>query len=150
LARVIRLTRSLPFAPEPARFAWVPSARTDFREPIRLVCPLALAIAVGDVNGDSFPDLALACREKVGVAAERSWFIGSDAGFSEANCTGSQPPRDGINGPGPRRLRWPCSPVFHRRFFLDLSGYRGSRQRQLRSPVELATADARRPLLLAG
>ncbi len=155
-ARVVRLGQTpYLFAPELEAVRLVP-VRPDrtLGEPIRLACPLALAIAVGDVNGDAFPDLALACREKVGGASERSWiYWGSAAGFSEYHRA-PLPSRRAcdvavadLDGDG-------CDEIVLCQYFTEDSFcsaslvFRGSRSRQFGPPVELATADARRVLLV--
>jgi len=58
-----------------------------FGSPLVLACPRAMAIAVGDVNGDGFEDLVVACREPY-EEGECSWiYWGDERGYDEARRT---------------------------------------------------------------
>ncbi|MYC95995.1 MAG: hypothetical protein F4X14_13625 [Caldilineaceae bacterium SB0661_bin_32] len=55
--------------------------------PLELYCSQTLAVAVGDVSGDGYDDLVLACREP-GNEGERSWiYWGGPEGFDETRRT---------------------------------------------------------------
>jgi len=154
LAKVIRLGQ-IPylFAPDSDGVRLVPvRSNHNLGEAIQLNCPQALSIAVGDVNGDGFQDLVLACRQKDGIG-ERSWvYWGSKAGFSESNRTPLTTRRacdvalTDLNGDG-------CDEIIFCQYFTDESFssdslvYRGSRDERFSEPIKLASADAQRVLV---
>ena len=50
-------------------------------------CPQAMSAAVGDVNGDGFPDVVVACRQRF-EEAECSWiYWGAEGGYDESRRT---------------------------------------------------------------
>jgi len=89
LARVIILD-NVPhlFVPTEERVWLVPVQRDrTWGEPLLLVCPRALSVAVGDVNGDGYPDLVFAARDR-SDSRECSWvYWGAPAGFDERRKT---------------------------------------------------------------
>ena len=59
----------------------------SFGRPRRLQCPHALAIALGDVNGDGHTDAVLACRHEYEGAAHPWIYWGDECGFAEKRRT---------------------------------------------------------------
>jgi FG-GAP-like repeat len=155
LARVIHLGKErLAFVSDLETVRLVPiRADNSLGEAIRLGCRQALAIAVGDVNGDGQQDLVIACRQKGAAGGERSWvYWGAKSGFSQSNATPLATRRacdvavTDLDGDG-------CDEVIFCQYFSDDSYsstsfvYRGSRKGRFDAPIELATADARRVLV---
>ena len=59
----------------------------SFGAPIVFDCPQAMSAAVGDVNGDGFPDVVVACRQRF-EEAECSWiYWGAEGGYDESRRT---------------------------------------------------------------
>ena len=89
LAQVVRL-KGVPhlFQARAGSVLLIPVARDrSLGTPLRLGCPRAVAIAVGDVNGDGHEDIVLACREPC-QGQERSWvYWGAAGGYDEARRT---------------------------------------------------------------
>ena len=76
------------FAPQARSVSLVPvGAHRRLGSPLVLPCARAMAVAVGDVNGDGYDDLVLACREPLGEG-ECSWiFWGGEYGYDETRRT---------------------------------------------------------------
>lgn len=85
LARVVQLDNTPHlFLPRTHSVSLVPvGADRRLGPPKELYCLHAMAVAVGDVNGNGYDDLALACREPF-EGKERSWiYWGGPEGFDE-------------------------------------------------------------------
>ncbi len=76
------------FLPQPQDVSLVPvGADRSLGTPLVLGCAGAMAVAVGDVNGDGYDDLVLACREP-SDEGELSWiYWGGEGGFDETRRT---------------------------------------------------------------
>jgi len=89
LPSVVRL-QDVPHLLVPNRQrAFLVPAKSDrgFGSPMVIECPRVLAAAVGDINGDGYPDLAIASRG-FHKGTECSWiYWGSAEGFSAQNRT---------------------------------------------------------------
>ena len=72
------------FAARPRRALLVPvEPGRHFGTPLNFACTHAMAVALGDVNGDGHADLVFACRQPAG-AGECSWiYWGAAEGFDE-------------------------------------------------------------------
>ncbi len=120
--------------------------------PLRLYCSNAMAVTVGDVNGNGFDDLVLACREPWGEG-ERSWiYWGSGQGFDETLRTPLDSHRacdvavTDLNGDGCAEVIL-CQNYTAESYSADSLIYRGTRTGVDPEPVRLPCQDARRVLL---
>ena len=89
LVQAIRLT-DIPylFVPLEHSAMLVPVGQDrSFGEPLRLACPGAMSVDMGDVNGDHYPDLVIASRESVQKQEYSRIYWGSDDGFDETRIT---------------------------------------------------------------
>jgi hypothetical protein len=90
LVSVVMLDAPHIFMPFPDRVLLVPVTRDrSFSPHIEFACPHAMAAAVGDINGDGFPDLVFACREQdtpTGSELSRIYW-GSKEGFDSSSYT---------------------------------------------------------------
>lgn len=120
--------------------------------PLRLACPRALSAAVGDVNGDGHPDLALACQQRQGER-ERSWiYWGGRRGWNDARKTPLASFRacdvavSDLDGDGCAEVVL-CQSHTQDSFSHVSLIYRGSPQGPATEAVRLPGEDARRVLL---
>ena len=89
LVRVVRLGRVPHIFVARAESVFLVPVNNDrgFGEPIVLNCSEAIAVAVGDINGNGHEDLVVGCLEPSGDG-ERSWiYWGGPDGFDEARRT---------------------------------------------------------------
>ena len=120
--------------------------------PLELYCSRALAAAVGDVNGDGYDDLVLACRE-ICDEGELSWiYWGGPEGFDETRRTPLNSHRAcdvavaDLSGNGCADVIL-CQTHTPDSYSADSLIYRASRTGIDPEPVRLPCLDARRVLL---
>ncbi|MYJ79974.1 MAG: VCBS repeat-containing protein [Caldilineaceae bacterium SB0670_bin_27] len=120
--------------------------------PLELYCSQALAVALGDVNGDGYDDLVLACRETCNEG-ERSWiYWGGPEGFDETRRTPLNSHRAcdvavaDLSGNGCADVIL-CQTHTPDSYSADSLIYRASRTGIDPEPVRLPCQDARRVLL---
>ena len=143
------------FLPQPQDVSLVPvGADRSLGTPLVLACASAMAVAVGDVNGDGHDDIVLACREPTDEG-EHSWiYWGGDRGFDEKRriplrchhaCDVAVAD---LNGDGCADVIL-CQTHTADSYSADSLIYRGNRVGVDHDPVRLPCHDARR-VLLAG
>ena len=141
------------FASQVERVFLIPVNRDRrFGTPLALDCPQAIAAAVGDVNGDGYADLVLACRQ-VWEAGECSWiYWGSERGFDETRRTRLKSFRAcdvvvaDLDGDGCDDVVL-CQSHTDESYTADSLIYRGTRDGRVGEPIRLLSHDARRVLL---
>ena len=154
LARVIALGgEPHVFVPGSQSALLVPVYKNrQFGPPIVLDCGRAMAVAVGDVNGDGSEDLILATREPY-EEGECSWiYWGSQGGYDETRRTRLRTMRacdvavGDLDGDG-------CDDIVFSQmrteesYTTDSYVYRGARDGVIAEPVRLQSEDARRVLI---
>lgn len=121
----------------------------QFGPPLRLACAGALSVAVGDVNGNGYADLVIACRDSAS-AGEMSWvYWGAADGWSDQRRTPFATQRAcdvavaDLDGDGCAEIVV-CQNHSAESFTSESLIYRGSRSGLLGEPIRLVTEDARR------
>ena len=123
-----------------------------FGSPLTLSCARAMAMAVGDVNGNGCEDLVVACREPCGEG-QCSWvYWGGDDGHDQARRTRLASFRacdvvvGDVDGDGCDDIVL-CQVHTSESYTSDCFLYRGTREGVAPDPVHLPAHDARRVLL---
>ena len=135
-------------------FSLVPVAKDrSVGNAIVLDCPRAMAVSVGDLDGDGLEDLVVACRQTF-EDDECSWvYWGGSGGFDASRRTRLRSNRacdvvvGDLDGNGMDDVVL-CQNKTSESFTTDSFIYRGTRDRAIREPVLLAAEDPRRAFLV--
>ena len=131
------------------------NADGDFGSPLILNCSKAMAVAIGDVNGDGFEDLVVACRDSQ-KDGERSWvYWGSDNRYDETLRTQLESFRacdvvvGDLNDDGLDDIIL-CQNHTPESYTSNSLVYQGKQNGVFSEPVQLLSQDARRVFLARG
>jgi hypothetical protein len=154
LVKVIRLD-GLPhvFVPQPQSVSLVPvNPQRQCGTPLTLDCAQALSIATGDVNGNGYQDLVLACRQSY-QGGECSWiYWGSNAGYDELHRSSLPSFRacdvavGDLDGDGYDDVVL-CQSHSAESFTTESLAFRGGPDGLIQPPTRLVSEDARRVFL---
>ena len=149
LVKIVLLDRPHVVAPGASSVQLVPVLPDRrFGPAMELNCQSAMSIAAGDINGDGFKDLVLACRATNGDGEYSLIYWGSVDGYDDGRRTVLKSHRacdvavGDLDGDGRDEIVI-CQNRTHASYTSQSLVYRGDREGVISDPVRLLTHDAR-------